>query len=56
MNYIIEDNINFFSELKKELNDSSNKETKSEKNEDICLITHQPLSENYITLALQALF
>jgi hypothetical protein len=60
MNYIIEDNIDFFSELKKEL-DESNKEKKSEnKNDnenesendyDICLITHEPLIDNHITLS-----
>ena len=53
MNYIIEDNIDFFSELKKEL-DESNKEKKSDNkndNENICLITHEPLIDNYITLS-----
>jgi hypothetical protein len=46
MNYIIEDNINFFSELEKEL---SKKETNSKEN--ICLITREQLESNYITLA-----
>jgi hypothetical protein len=59
MNYIIADNINFFNELKKELgsstknnqdNKSSNDNTISDDNENICLITHQPLEKNYITL------
>lgn len=42
-NYKIEDNINFFSELN---------ETHDEKyyDKDICLLTHLPLSDNYITL------
>lgn len=42
-NYIIEDDINFFDELNKE-NDEN------EINEHICLLTHLPLLDNYITL------
>lgn len=43
MNYIIENNIDFFSELNKELSDDSNQNN-------ICLLTHQLLEENFITL------
>ena len=43
MNYIIEDNIDFFSELNKELPDNSDENN-------ICLLTHQPLEDNYIPL------
>ena len=69
MNYIIENNIDFFSELNKELSEDSNKiNTKinakiGEENnishtenliidnkDNICLLTHLPLEENYITL------
>ena len=42
MNYIIENNIDFFSELNKELSNSNQNE--------ICLLTHQLLEENHITL------
>lgn len=45
MNYIIENNINFFDELKKELNNEN-----SINKEKICLITQEPLDTNYITL------
>ena len=41
-NYKIEDNINFFDELNK-IEDADN-------NKDICLLSHQPLSDNYVTL------
>lgn len=45
MNYTIEDNIDFFSILKNEL------EAKPVENtENVCLITHQPLEDTYITL------
>jgi hypothetical protein len=60
MNYIIADNINFFDELKKELNAPSNtsdlsgvlisNEVKINKPDDCCLITRQPLELNYVTL------
>ena len=43
MNYIIENNIDFFSEL--------NKEISNNKTDEICLLTHQQLEENYITLS-----
>lgn len=49
MNYIIEGNINFFSELKKEL-DIPQEETNSKENEECCLITHEPLDINNIAL------
>lgn len=62
MNYIIENNINFYEQLNKELNitdnsnvshntdviDSSNIITDNDDN--ICLLTHQPLEYNFITL------
>lgn len=41
-NYKIEDNINFFDELNK-IEDADN-------SKDICLLSHQPLSDNYVTL------
>jgi hypothetical protein len=41
MNYIIENNIDFFSELKNELINNNT--------DDMCLLTHLPLQENYIT-------
>lgn len=45
MNYVIENNIDFFSEIQKEtLNDNDNN------NNNICLITRDNLLENYITL------
>ena len=42
MNYIIENNIDFFSEI--------NNLNNNDKNEDTCLITGEKLSENFITL------
>ena len=45
MNYIIEDGIDFFSTLKDELETNQ-----VENNENTCLITHQPLEDNYIKL------
>jgi hypothetical protein len=48
MNYIIEDNIDFYSKLHKELKNEENEN--NENNENICLITHEPLDTNYITL------
>tara|TARA_Y100000389_G_scaffold164786_1_gene168685 strand:- start:1358 stop:1981 length:624 start_codon:yes stop_codon:yes gene_type:complete len=42
-NYIIEDNINFYNELNKNDNDDYS-------NKDICLLSHLPLSDNFITL------
>lgn len=41
-NYKIEDDINFFNELNK-IDDEDN-------NKDICLLSHLPLSDNYLTL------
>lgn len=51
MNYIIEDNIDFFTELKKELDDTSSEKKSDNDNENICLITHEPLIDNHITLS-----
>ena len=47
--YNIEDNVNFYIELKKslEINDDEEEEFKKE---NLCLITNKPLTENYITL------
>jgi len=50
MNYKIEDNIDFYSELNK-VDDSGNSG-----NSGICMLTHQPLSENYITLPCKHTF
>ena len=50
MNYIIEGNINFFSELKKEL-DLPKEEVNSKENKEYCLITHEPLDINNISLS-----
>jgi len=61
MNYIIENNINFFTELKNELNNTiesnntidisnSNNINNNNDNDEICLITHLPLETNCITL------
>ena len=49
MNYIIENNIDFFGELNNELDDESEQTEK-------CLLTHLPLEENYITLDCQHKF
>ena len=46
MKYKLEENINFFDELKNELLKTD--ESKSEEN--LCMLTYQPLSDNYITL------
>ena len=43
MNYIIENNIDFFGELNNELSNDNNED-------EICLLTHQPLESNSITL------
>lgn len=45
MNYKIENNLNFYNELYKELNNII-----EEKQEDICLLSNSPLEDNYITL------
>jgi len=47
MNYIIEDNINFFDELNK-IDKIDN--TKNITDSSLCLLTHQTLEKNYITL------
>jgi hypothetical protein len=44
-NYIIEGNIDFYSELYKSLDESSDLQS-----DNLCLITSEPLKENYITL------
>jgi len=46
--YIIEGNINFYDELYKSLDDKS--ETTIDSDNQLCLITNTPLTENYITL------
>ena len=59
MNYIIENNINFYGELRNELSNNLIDEIKSLNENidtDICLITRQPLQTNYITLACQHRF
>ena len=43
MNYIIEDNIDFYNELNKQLTNNNN-------DEDICLLSHLPLDINNIKL------
>jgi len=45
--YTIEDNYNFFEELSKELNNNANIDSI---NDNICMITHQPLTYNSIEL------
>ena len=47
MNYIIEDNINFFDKLNK-IDKIDN--TKNITDSSLCLLTHQTLEKNYITL------
>ena len=49
MNYIIENNINFFDELKKELSIENNKHLDT--NDNICLISNEILKDNFITLS-----
>ena len=44
MNYIIENNIDFFSEINNENNNNN------DNNEDMCLINGEKLNENFITL------
>lgn len=46
MKYTIEGNFNFYEELYKSLDDSSN----NNNDDDKCLITNEPLIENYVTL------
>ena len=53
MNYIIDSNIDFYAELQKELNNTiiNNQSTNnSESLDKICLLTHESLKDNYITL------
>lgn len=59
MNYIIENNINFFDELHKELDKNLNCNSPNKSADDkerICLITHQPLELNNITLSCNHTF
>ena len=49
MNYIIEDNIDFYKELK-------NNDDNDDKNDSKCLLTQQILTENYITLPCKHTF
>jgi hypothetical protein len=46
--YTVEDNIDFYAELYKSLNEDEANENKDTNN--LCLITNQPLSENYVKL------
>ena len=46
-NYVIEDNINFYSELTKILDQPEN-----ENEDNCCLITHQPLTDKYFMMKL----
>ena len=46
-NYTIEGGINFYEELYKMLDDEKSSDQPSE---DVCLISNQPLTENYVTL------
>jgi hypothetical protein len=52
MNYIIENNIDFYNELNKELLEETNKESNKELecNDNMCLLTHQQLEDPLITL------
>lgn len=53
MNYIIEDNIDFFAELNKlNINNQENNNIKNTENKDdtMCLLSHLPLTENHIIL------
>ena len=71
MNYVIENNINFFAELKNALNNTldisnsnnnannnANNDDNADNNNDdeICLLTHQPLEENFITMVCKHKF
>jgi hypothetical protein len=51
MNYIIEEDIDFFAELNKiYLNSSENNNNNSNSENNICLLSHLPLDKNHITL------
>ena len=55
-NYIIEDNINFYDELYKSLdNDDTNKDDDSEMKE-LCLITNEPLIHHFVKLSCNHTF
>ena len=56
MNYKIENDMNFFIELKKELGDILPIESDVSHNNNICLITHQPLEVNHVTLTCRHKF
>ena len=47
MNYIIEDNINFYDNLYNDTDDSDNE---CNNNNEICLITYEPLTTNYVKM------
>lgn len=49
-NYIIEENIDFYSELNKELNNDNNIDISNNILDNTCLITYEPLEENHVTL------
>ena len=55
MNYVLEDNFNFFEELKSnsDINDeynNTNDNNTTDNTIDKCMISHMPLTYNYITL------
>ena len=59
MNYIIESDIDFYAELKKELNPSNEKIENThitDTSSNYCLLTNQPLEDNYITLKCNHIF
>jgi hypothetical protein len=47
--YILEEGVDFFEELYKSLDEQTN-EHKTEEDNNFCLITNQPLTDNYVTL------
>ena len=49
MKYNIEGNIDFFAELYKSLDDEDN-QNKTAEDDNLCLITNQPLTEKYVEL------
>jgi hypothetical protein len=50
MNYIIENNLNFYNELQTELSNNKILLNENINTDNICLITQEPLQTNYITL------
>ena len=52
MNYSIEGNIDFYGELLNSLCESTieSKNNRENKNDELCLITQQPLEEHFVTL------